>query len=230
MVKTLLIAATIAIVGLSPTQAGAAIIELTTGDPRISPHKSGWNDSLHFFGSPYFSVFSLGQRPTRNGPYNIRTYFIFDLSGVHGSVVSAELLLENGQVKSTDPFETVSLYDVTTPISVLLDRLAIPTDATFNDLGTGVKYATNSDFSSAADTNVIRTFTMNQDGLAAINAKIGSVFVFGASMESLDPRRNADDTISGTYSMLRLTVVPEPAAALLALSAMIGFASLRRRA
>ncbi|BBO32519.1 hypothetical protein [Lacipirellula parvula] len=230
LVKTLLVAATIAILSLSQSQAEAAIIELTTGDPRISPHVSGWKSTTGRSWSPFASVFSFGQHPTRSDPYYDRSYFIFDLSGVHGSIVSAELLMENGLVTSTDPFETVSLYDVSTPISVLLNQTAISTEATFNDLGTGVKYATNASFSSAkTDANVIRTFTLNQDALAAINAKIGSVFAMGGSMESMDPRRGVAETIAGSYSKLRLTVVPEPAAAMLAIPATLGFASLRRR-
>ena len=211
------------------SSAAAAVVDLTTGGGPAAAHAVGFKTDALVSSS---STVQIGRVFGRDGaPRLIRTFFTFDLSGIAGNVVAAELRMFNGSVTTPDATETISLYDVSTSAAELLSTTVTP--ETFADLGTGVQYGSNSEFSNTAATT-IRAFTLNATALAAINSNLGSKFSMGASMETLDLSRLVNEVAftassDSANATLRLTVVPEPAGALFALPALFGLATVRRR-
>jgi hypothetical protein len=171
-------------------------------------------------------------------------FFVFDLTGVTGLVVSASLELYNpdnalpalkGYI-SPDATETYTLYDVSTPIAtVQASNVGAAGQAVYNDLGSGVDFGQAT--VSAADNGSIVSIVLNAAGLDALNAALGGQFALGGALTTLggagteyvfgfsvgignpDVRRLVIETTSA---------VPEPALLLL-LGPAIAVA-LRRRA
>lgn len=200
--------------------AGATTIDLETDN-------SGWKASNTAFAQVGYSI---GRHVGRAAPIVARSYFAFDLAGVNGTVIAAELLMFNGGLVTPDATETISLYDVTTPVAELVSTSA--TQTIFDDLGTGIVYGANSDFAPGASASTVRSFSLNGAALAAINAKLGDVFAMGAAMDSINPQGATSEITNSAvdfrYSTLRLTVVPEPAAALIAIPAVLALSRFRR--
>jgi hypothetical protein len=67
-----------------------------------------------------------------------RSFFIFDLSGIEGTVVAAEFRFFVSNTITADPFETIAFHDITTPIPSVLDGTAGM--AAFDDFADGVFY------------------------------------------------------------------------------------------
>ena len=148
-----------------------------------------------------------------------RDFFVFDLSSVTETIVSAKLalLLPNSIARgyfSSDPSENYELHDVTTPISTLVDGTSGL--AAWNDLGSGVVYGSRT--MTPADTmpfdDTIVEIDLNDSAIAALNSSHG-LFAIGGSLTTLDTVANmelvfwATGLVSDT-SQLRLTLVPEP--------------------
>ncbi|WP_428303647.1 hypothetical protein [Lacipirellula sp.] len=138
LIRTLLVAATIATVSLSQTEAGAAIIELTTGAG--SPHFYGTVSSS---GSNTRNSLTLGKSPGRNDSAYYRAYLVFNLESINGQVTAAELVMRNGSVDSPDAAETVALYDFTATIFEIQTQFPL---WRFGDLNTVTMYGLNADF------------------------------------------------------------------------------------
>lgn len=222
-------AVTIALAFIS-TDSRAAVVDLTTSGGPGAAHVIGFkSDAL----TSNLSSFQVGRVLSRNGvPTTFRTFFTFDLSGVVGSVTAAELRMFNGAVLTPDATETISLYDVSTSASQLISTTV--TSEIFADLGTGVQYGGNAEFSNTVATT-IRAFSLNSAALSAINANRGSKFSMGASMETLasSPVNNEvayAASSSSENATLRLTIVPEPTVFAIGLPALMGVTMLRRRA
>lgn len=119
----------------------------------------------------------------RIGSLEYRNFFVFDLSGVSGTVTSASLQLFNpstGYV-SPDANEMYTLYDVSTSITALTTGGSGQT-AIFTDLGTGTTYGSVS--VSSGDNGQLVEITLNGNGLAALNGATGS-FAIGGALTSL---------------------------------------------
>ena len=225
MIKSLLAAATIAIVSLSHSQAGAATVDLTTGPQ--SPHFVGFRGSS----TRGFERSSLQAGGAAAGVViEYRSCLVFDLAGIQGRVTNAEVLMFNGIVQSPNETETLALNDFSASLADVFFNF---NQAMFDDLKIGVQYGADSEFSAAASQTTVRTIQLNAPAINAINATLGGYFMMGAYLQSLDPQNDSHQSIAMGAALhpitLRLTVVPEPTAAMLVVPAIICLASIRRR-
>ena len=179
-----------------------------------------------------FNTFLTGRANDRIGPRTYRGYLIFNLSAVTMPVSSAEIRLIQGVVETPDPFETVNVHDVTTPIAELFSTSSAA--AIYDDLASGVFYGSGSDYFDGADNSTIKSIFLNAAGINAINANLGGVFAVGLSLDSIIPRQLEKELIGfrGTFPppALRLTLVPEPSAFAIGATSLFAVSAIRRRA
>lgn len=121
-----------------------------------------------------------------------RSFFVFDLSGISGTVVGAEVtfLGDIGYYDSSDPSETIGLYDVLTPTATLTDTHAsgepAPNDLApgiFDDLGQGTLYGSGT-LAQPSGTIATPAFSvvLNPAALADLNAALGADIALGAAL------------------------------------------------
>jgi hypothetical protein len=210
---------------LSVTPVGAATIQIDATD-------SGAYQSSGFHLSTNENYL------TGNLTLEHRSFFVFDLTGVSGTITSATLNLFNPGVMpcclgyvSPDPTETFALVDVSTPVSTLV---ATGTNvAIFDDLGSGTTFGQY--VASAADNGTTISLALNAAGIAALNAAAGSTIAFGGVLTTLSalPNQYVFGFSTATFveddvRRLDLTTAPEPTSlALLGLGLMA--AVVRRR-
>ena len=200
----------------------------------LSALDRGWYTS---FGehTPSNSNYAVGQIQSRT----YRNFFVFDLSDVVLSdvqtLVAAALVLDTLAIGTLDPFETVEFFDVTSPINDVINRVDGATGrSTFNDLGTGISYGTQT--YSPSDSFTQKTIALNSSAVDAIRNSAGSLFAIGGSITTLRPvQQSATELIFGDNdavprtTRLDLTIVPEPSAFALAASSLIAVSVIRRR-
>lgn len=142
-------------------------------------------DSGHYDDSGSYANFNHNYLTGDNGSGQYRSFFVFDLSAVSGTIIGAELRLFNpaGGYSSPDDAETLTLFDVATPIATLRaggDGLT----SVYADLGSGTAYGA-SDVSSADDGRIV-SVTLDASALASLGASRGQ-FAFGAALTTLSP-------------------------------------------
>jgi hypothetical protein len=188
--------------------------------------------------------------------YTRNNYFLFDLSGVSGTITAATLKVYNPSAPASPgfpfgytsgaPSETYTLFDIAAPFySVPLPSgnyvagygQGSPTgQAIFNDLGSGTSFGSTT--VSLADNGRYVEISFNSAGLAALNAGTG-IFGVGGSITTLDNLLNAESlfasaflsTVGPNVPLLAITSVPEPSETLLFLAGLglVGWAVRRRR-
>lgn len=209
---------------LLPQTGHADLITLNTDDRGIY-----FDDGYHI---PWYTVYGIGRTYSNIGNH----FLLFDLSSITLPVISAELrLVNNHSYDSPDPYETYTIFDVTTSLWNVQNAYG-DCVATFNDLGSGVVYGSVDVPSNNAIVTV--SVLLNNDGLAALNARLGGMFIVGGAVTSLDSEgtyealfslSNPDTPIDGCTQIV-LTTIPEPATGLLiSLSAMVLFWQRRKK-
>jgi hypothetical protein len=159
---------------------GLGTVAAQTTTVVIDASNTGFYSSSGFHSAGNLNFF-VGQVNTTQ----YRNFFVFDLSGVSGRVKSASLSVLNPDFgyNSTDPSETYTVYDVSTPVSTLnadnSDAVGI-----FNDLGSGSVYG-STDVPDTAN-NTIITFDLNAAAIDAINNN-RSQFAIGGALTTLAP-------------------------------------------
>jgi hypothetical protein len=105
------------------------------------------------------------------------SYFSFVLTGVTGTVISAELVLEIESYTSPDASETISVWDVSTPAATLeATGTSVPI---YTDLMTGNTYGTSIVLSS--EVGSLKTIPLSAQAVTDINAAMGGDFSVGCS-------------------------------------------------
>ena len=161
----LLAAATTAVVGTSVPAA------LATPPAGVVATATGWFDQTGFHDAlnDNYSVGNVTPLPAGR----LRNFFVFDLSGVTGDVVSVTLSAAN--YGGVGPPATLTLYDVATPAATLT---ATATGATgvFADLGSGTVYGSL----AVANPNASPlSVPFNPSGVTAVQAAAGRTFAIG---------------------------------------------------
>jgi hypothetical protein len=143
-------------------------------------------------------------------------FFVFDLSQIQGTVVSAALGVTNGTLYN-GPL-TYNLWDVTTPVGLLYDGLS-PNAAIYNDLGSGISYGSF----ALTDTNFsdIDNFALDAAAIAEINAIISEDCVTNFCPQ--------DFAIGGSVNSPSTFATPEPFTLSLFGAGFVGAAAMRRR-
>jgi hypothetical protein len=116
-----------------------------------------------------------------------RSFFLFDLSSITGTINSATLRLHNPEVSaflhgyvSPSPTETLNLYDVTTAAADITGGTA--GIGGFGDLGSGVLYGSRT--VSAADNGTVVEIALNSSGIADLLTSSG-LFLLGGALSSI---------------------------------------------
>ena len=132
----------------------------------------------------------------------------FDLPGIQGAYLSGQLeLFMPAQGFSGDPSETLTLFDVSTPIARLTNGFGgVPA---FADLGTGTVFGTYT--ATAADNGTVISVAIDAAGLVAMEAQGGGLFAIGGALTT--PGGGSAEYLfgfSGGAPMPSLTIVIDP--------------------
>lgn len=178
---------------------------------------SGWYNNTGFH-NPVNTTYVVGAL----GGAQYRNFLVFDLSGITDPIASAQIRLLNAGsppgFASGDAQETVTLFDVSTPVSTLRaggGGLA----GIFDDLGAGTTLATQTVEAASNGTSVL--FDLNDAALSSLSAGGGGLFAVGGAITTLDAA--GGDQYAFGFSpggarqlVLNLTAIPEPSSLLLA--------------
>jgi hypothetical protein len=174
-----------------------------------------------------------------NGVEN-RSFFVFDVSGVSGTIQAATLRLFNPEVSaflhgyvSPDPTETLNIYDVSTPAADVVGNTAGV--AGFADLGSGALYGSR--VVSASDNGTVVEIALGPAALADLNNASGP-FVLGGALGTISG--SADQYVFGfsvadfvedhtRQLVLQVRAVPEPPVALLLVGLTLGLMACAQR-
>ena len=156
---------------------------------------------------------------------DFRSFFQFDLTGPIDPVGSATFRAVNsisdGELVngfySSDPTETLTLFEPTVPVANLASNYPDPADAIaiYNGLANGTELGSVS--VSDADNQQYIEIELNAAGIEAINNAFGGTIAFGAALTTLSgiPNQWVFGYSDGTNVELVLTPVPEPATGIL---------------
>jgi hypothetical protein len=219
--------------GVARLLLGVAILGMTAASARastitISTIQHGWWDSTGRHTATNLN-YATGDDATG---LDHRSFFVFDLSGVTGTISTATLRFNPPSgYNSPDPTETLSFFDVTTSSATLL-ATGVGQVVIYNDLGTGVSYGLRS--VSPADNNTIVTQLLNAAATAAIQAALGGSFAVGGALTTLNQPARAEvmfsfSNLQATELVLEVTEVPEPTSVLLVATGVVAVARRRRR-
>lgn len=171
-------------------------------------------------------------------------YFIFDLSSVAGNTINSATLRiyhPSNSYNSTDPSETVTLFDVSTSHSILRTSLPGPLDLTaldavVADLSGGTSYGSFT--ATLTDNSTYESTALNAAALTALNLAIGGEWAVGGAVTTngltglgVRERIFRGSVVSSpvTELVLDLTPVPVPAAVWLFGSSLVALGVARRR-
>lgn len=186
------------------TPGGTQTLDLvtTTGSVSLTAVATGWYNytGFHLAANPNYLV------GTFSG-IDFNDFFVFDLSGVTGTITSAQL--DVGDVQNgfdSSPISIWDLYDVSTPISTLI---ADQFDAAgiYGDLASGTLFGTQT--VTAADDNSQIIIPLDADAVSALNGAVGGSFAIGGTLPQVN--------------------IPEPATIGLLGAGLVGLGVLRRR-
>lgn len=124
----------------------------------------------------------------------VRNFFVFDLSTVTGRTITSATLRVYNELfftRSADGMETLTLFDVSTPLAALVGRFGGIT--AFADLGSGITYGSRS--FSDLDNKMVVDIPLNASALTALNSATG-LLAIGGAVTTL----NGDLTVEAIFS------------------------------
>jgi hypothetical protein len=148
----------------------------------------GWFDDTGFHDPTIkntFTGFSLG------ATYN--SFFVFDLVGVSGTILSAQLLLEEENFFGPSAKQTASIWDVSESGAVLALSSPSLRPQIFQDLQTGNQYG--SFVGSAQAIGTTFTITLSLKAVTDLNAARGGSFSVGIHIDTLSGQTFDDEGI-----------------------------------
>ncbi len=192
-------------------------------------HESG----IRLFTGGYSAGWCSACQPTGEG----RSYLVFDLSGVSSPILSASLRLPvpNIGYLSNDPFETYTLFDISTPISSIIAGNAGLSG--YTDLGSGIAYG-SLDITGLEQNHV--DVILNANGLTYLNSTLGQVAAFGAADTTLAKVTEQEFLFNNSRDLIPQLILttsdqpqgsdtPEPGTLALFGMGFVALAMLRRR-
>ena len=217
----------------------------------LNPVRSGWFTDL---GQTARNALATNQnyQTGLTGGNEFRSFFVFDLSGISGTITGATLLVYNpvippdtGDGYTGDATETYQLTSSTSSPTDLQGNFASGSatgQTVFGTLGTGSVYSTYN--ASTADNGNTIALSFSSAGLADLNSAIGGQTGFGGRLTTLAGNNGTQTLFSFTDPtsgnglndtpaiILRLSTsnatAPEPATLLLLLP-VVGVIAARRR-
>jgi hypothetical protein len=106
-------------------------------------------------------------------------FFVFDLTGLSGNVVSASLDLHTSGVSG---LPSMTLWNVSTPLTALENLNAPPNAGIFADLGAGMQYSASYAITASYASIAI---PLNSAGIGAVNAGLGGTLAIGGSADPI---------------------------------------------
>ena len=154
-------------------------------------------------------------------------FFVYDLTEWTDRISAADLIVVPEWYHSPDESETYTLFDVQTPLDILLSGTG-GVDA-FDDLAAGTIYGENEvgQWTVHNDT----TLALNENFVNAFNSARGGYLAIGGALTTLDDDVTTKETWGGhikslTETRLSVTVVPAPSVLPVL---VIGFCGRRRQ-
>jgi Notch-like protein len=142
----------------------------------LDAYQRGWWSSLGAHTSTNDNTYT-----GRSGVDLYNSYFSFDLTGVTGTVIAAELRLELEYWAGTDPSETCTIWDVSTAATTLeATGTSVPI---YTDLMTGNQYGSNVFLSSGIGT--VYTMSLSAQALSDIQTALGTNFSVGVTVDTI---------------------------------------------
>ena len=176
----------------------------------------------------------------------LHNYFVFDLSGLSGTIASATLHAYNpavcepncsytGGYDSGDATETYNLHEVLIPAALVTNSLLNP--AIYTDLGDGASFGSHN--ASLADNGAFIDIPLNAAGIGAAQTWVGiGSFVLGGEVSTLASVPNTKEYVFGLTDpvgypdytrQLIITMVPEPGTGALVALGLVAIAGARSR-
>jgi hypothetical protein len=159
----------------------------------------GWFDSTGRHNSD-ITNYVAGFVPFPGTPETYRNFFVIDLTAITEPVLGARLILRNPLANESElgapagfaspqGQETFTLFDVSTPASVLQNSQVGQTGV-FADLGGGVIFGTVDLDATVNGTDV--AIVLTEEGVAAVNAARGGLWAVGGAITTLDPANTTE--------------------------------------
>jgi hypothetical protein len=172
---------------------------ILNGTTTINKSNTGWYSDLPSNNQPGGANYVTGFCSNCGGPI-FRSFFTFNIPA-ELIITTASLNINTYIYDSSNPTETLSLFDVSTALaSILAGTGGI---GAYNDFGTGVLYGSR--VYTLADQNLFRTISLNASAVSAIQQQQGGTFVLGGSLDAVAvPEPSSLALVAGVLGFLAL--------------------------